>query len=69
MRTISWTEQVDGRTILHVVELSDDKAKEFGIAVSQQMMFCGAMHDYESVNRIKSEVIKRFLVDKPSCQA
>jgi len=61
MRTISWTEQVDGRTILHVVELSDDKAKEFGIAVSQQMMLCGALDDYESVNRIKGEVITKYL--------
>jgi len=65
MRTISWTEQVDGRTILHVVELSDDKAKEFGIAVSQQMMLCGAMHDYESVNRIKGEVITKYLHEPP----
>jgi len=69
MNVISWTEEVDGRTILHVVELTVEKAKEFNVEVSQRMMLSGAMDDYESVNRIKGDVIKRFLVDKSSHQA
>jgi hypothetical protein len=63
-RVISWTEEVDSRTILHVVELTGERAKEFGAEVSQRMMFSGAL-DYESVNRIKADVIGKYLHEPP----
>ena len=63
-RVISWTEEVDNRTILHVVELTGERAKEFGVEVSQRMMFSGAL-DYEAVNRIKADVIGKYLHEPP----
>ena len=63
--SISYTTVENGRTILHVVELSPEKEEEFHKEVSQRMFPYASSYSsfpsFEEVNEVKAEVIKKYI--------
>lgn len=61
MKTITYTERVDGRPMFHQIFLSDGAAKEVNLEVSR-IMTESQICTPEFVNITTAEVVRRYLI-------